>query len=95
MGRRSTVEKLPADVERLLVMLILDRKLTIDQIKAVIDRSGHTISRSALGRYVQRFTADLKPTAQGAALKAEVLGALLRSGQPKPRVRVKARGVPA
>lgn len=54
MARPSTVKRLPAPVRDAIHRLI-DGGQTIDEIVAHLDTLGHDVSRSAMGRYKQRY----------------------------------------
>lgn len=56
MGRKSTIQRLPAEVRELIGRL-RERGRTIDEILAKLGELEVDVSRSALGRHVQRIDA--------------------------------------
>jgi len=57
MGRRATIDRLPTS-QRALVDALRAEGATIEQIQAALERGGVSLSRSAVGRYVQRLDAS-------------------------------------
>lgn len=62
MARKSAVSKLPSSVRQELDRLIDDGGATIDELQRWLRQQvpDHVVSRSALGRYVQRRRARAK-----------------------------------
>ena len=56
MPPKSSVRNLPKDLKLKIDTLILAGSLSLDDLSAYISEKGHQISRSALGRYSQKFT---------------------------------------
>lgn len=54
MPRKSTVKRLPPDI-RDAVHRLLDSGRTLDEIRAHLEGLGADVSRSALGRYAQKY----------------------------------------
>lgn len=56
MARKSSIERLPAPLKQRLHKLVRDGKLTLDEmIDSLREEFGAAPSRSALGRWTQRF----------------------------------------
>lgn len=56
MARPGTLDRAPIEVRRLIARRRRDG-LTIDQLREELRAAGHPVSRSALGRHVQRLDA--------------------------------------
>lgn len=56
MGRKSSIDLLPPDARADLDRRLADGRLTLDELVAFLSDQGFEISRSAVGRYAQRFT---------------------------------------
>lgn len=59
MGRRSSVDRLPAAVREAVDVAIANRA-TVDQIVAAIEAAGEDVSRAAVGRYTQKYAEIVK-----------------------------------
>ena len=55
MPRKSSIKKLPPPIKTEIDRLLSDGRTTIDEIVAHLQKLGVTVSRSAVGRYSQRF----------------------------------------
>lgn len=60
MARRSSVEQLPAELLDELNAQIRDGRLTIDDLTAFLQARGAEVSRSAVGRHVQKYEHQLQ-----------------------------------
>lgn len=76
MPRKSTVKRLPPDI-RDAVHRLLDSGRTLDEIRAHLEGLGADVSRSALGRYAQKYeevAAKLRESREVSAAFARELG---------------------
>ena len=55
MPRKSSIKQLPPPIKTEIDRLLSDGRTTIDEIVAHLQKLGVTVSRSAVGRYSQRF----------------------------------------
>lgn len=55
MVRKSTIKQLPADIRAELDRLLAEGRVTIDEIVVHLKKLGASVSRSAVGRYSQKF----------------------------------------
>lgn len=55
MPRKSSIKQLPPQIKTEIDRLLSDGRTTIDEIVAHLQKLGVTVSRSAVGRYSQRF----------------------------------------
>ena len=79
--------------------LIAEGRSTIREVMAAAASAGVSLSKSAVGRYMQAYNAGVPTGPDGTVRRAQALRDLAvysPSGEPafKPRVRVRALGVP-
>lgn len=55
--RRSTVDELPEELRSAIELAIIQKRATVDELVALVDAHGRTVSRSAMGRH-RKATAE-------------------------------------
>ncbi|UQZ88310.1 hypothetical protein C4J81_15420 [Deltaproteobacteria bacterium Smac51] len=79
MARLSSIETLPPEVRADLDKRLAEGRFTLDTLIDYLEEQGHNISRSALGRYRQKFeevAAKMRESREVAAAFARELGSV-------------------
>lgn len=77
MARLSSIKTLPEEIRADLDKRLAEGRFTLDSLVEFLEESGHTISRSALGRYSKQFdqvASKLRESREVAAAFARELG---------------------
>lgn len=79
MARKSSITGLPPEVRAELDQRLAEGRFTLNSLIDFLEEQGHVISRSALGRYSQKFdqvASKLRESREVAAAFAKELGAV-------------------
>ncbi|MDG4811690.1 DUF3486 family protein [Hydrogenovibrio sp. 3SP14C1] len=69
MGRKSTVEKLPPEIKHQISAKVKTGASTILELTRWINKQGYNVSKSAVGRYLQKLQEDDSSQIFGASMQ--------------------------